>query len=48
MSNLVSRQVGENDAEALWSLIHSHQREGHMLPRELSELLRHAACFVVA
>jgi amino-acid N-acetyltransferase len=48
MSNLVIRQAGENDAEALWSLIHSHQREGHLLPRELSELRRHASRFLVA
>ena len=48
MSELVIRQAGENDAEALWSLIHSHQREGHLLPRELSELRRHASRFLVA
>jgi amino-acid N-acetyltransferase len=48
MSNVVIRQAGENDAEALWSLIHSHQREGHLLPRELSELRRHASRFLVA
>lgn len=48
MSNLVIRQAGENDAEALWSLIHTHQREGHLLPRELSELRRHASRFLVA
>jgi amino-acid N-acetyltransferase len=48
MSDLVIRQAGENDAEALWSLIHTHQREGHLLPRELSELGRHASRFLVA
>ena len=48
MSNLVIRQAGDNDAEALWSLIHSHQREGHLLPRELSELRKHASRFLVA
>ena len=48
MSDLVVRQAGENDAEALWSLIHTHQREGHLLPRELSELRRHASRFLVA
>ncbi len=48
MSDLVIRQAGETDAEALWSLIHSHQREGHLLPRELSELRRHASRFLVA
>lgn len=48
MSNLVIRQAGENDAEALWSLIHTHQLEGHLLPRELSELRRHASRFLVA
>ena len=48
MSELVIRQAVENDAEALWSLIHTHQREGHLLPRELSELRRHASRFLVA
>jgi len=48
MSDLVIRQAGENDAEALWSLIHTHQREGHLLPRELSELRRHSSRFLVA
>jgi len=48
MSDLVIRQAGENDAEALWSLIHTYQREGHLLPRELSELRRHASRFLVA
>jgi N-acetylglutamate synthase-like GNAT family acetyltransferase len=48
MSDLIIRQAGEHDAEALWSLIHSHQREGHLLPRELSELRRHASRFLVA
>jgi amino-acid N-acetyltransferase len=48
MSNLVIRQAGENDAQALWSLIHSHQREGHLLPRELSEIRRHSSRFLVA
>ena len=47
-NNLVIRQAGENDAEALWQLIHTHQREGHLLPRELSELRRHAGRFLVA
>ena len=48
MSALVIRQAGERDAEALWALIHAHQREGHLLPRELSELRRHASRFLVA
>lgn len=48
MSDLVIRPAGENDAEALWSLIHTYQREGHLLPRELSELRRHASRFLVA
>lgn len=48
MSELVIRQAGENDAEALWTLIQTHQREGHLLPRELSELRRHASRFLVA
>lgn len=48
MSDLVIRQARETDAAALWTLIHSHQREGHLLPRELSELARHASRFLVA
>jgi amino-acid N-acetyltransferase len=48
MSNLVIRQATEQDAAALWTLIHTHQREGHLLPRELSELARHASRFLVA
>jgi len=48
MSDLVLRPATANDAEGLWTLIHAHQREGHLLPRELSELRRHAPRFVVA
>ncbi|MFI5177414.1 MAG: GNAT family N-acetyltransferase [Vicinamibacterales bacterium] len=35
------------DAEALHALISSHQREGHLLPRTLEDLRKHAARFVV-
>lgn len=48
MANLIIRQATPQDAEALWQLIHTHQREGHLLPRELSELRRHAERFMVA
>jgi amino-acid N-acetyltransferase len=48
MSNLVIRQASADDAAALWTLIHTHQREGYLLSRELSELARHASRFLVA
>jgi len=35
------------DTEALHALIAAHQAEGHLLPRELDELRRHADRFVV-
>ena len=35
------------DAEALYSLISTHQAEGHLLPRDLDEIRRRASRFVV-
>lgn len=35
------------DAEALFTLISSHQAEGHLLPRDLAEIRRRASRFVV-
>lgn len=48
MADLVIRTATPADAPALDALIGEHQREGHLLPRELSELRRRAPRFVVA
>jgi amino-acid N-acetyltransferase len=47
VTDLVLRQAVPADAEALHALISSHQREGHLLPRSLEELRKHAGRFVV-
>lgn len=47
MTDLILRTATEEDAEAIHALITSHALEGHLLPRELDELRRHAARFVV-
>ena len=47
LTDLSIRTGTEADAEALYQLITSHAREGHLLPRELEELRRHAHRFVV-
>ena len=41
------RQATAADAPALHALIASHSSEGHLLPRSLDELERHATRFVV-
>jgi amino-acid N-acetyltransferase len=41
------RQATEDDAAAMHALIHAHLSEGHLLPRALDELRRHAGRFVV-
>ena len=41
------RRATPADAEALYALITSHAREGHLLPREIGELGRHAERFIV-
>ena len=48
MTDLVIRPATADDADALFALIHAHLSEGHLLPRELDELRRHADRFVVA
>ena len=48
MTDLVMRTGTADDAEALYQLITSHVKEGHLLPRELEELRLHANRFVVA
>jgi len=47
VTDLILRQAVPADAEALHALISSHQREGHLLPRTLDDLRKHAARFVV-
>jgi len=47
LTDLVLRPATPADAEALHALISSHVDEGHLLPRELDDLRRHAARFVV-
>jgi amino-acid N-acetyltransferase len=47
VADFVLRQATAADAEALHVLISAHQREGHLLPRALEELRKHADRFVV-
>ena len=47
MKDLYLRRATEADAEALHALVSAHLKEGHLLPRELDELRRHAGRFVV-
>jgi len=45
--DLVLRTATDADAETLHALVASHALEGHLLPRELDEIRRHADRFVV-
>jgi amino-acid N-acetyltransferase len=45
--NVIQRSATLADAEAIHALIASHALEGHLLPRELDEIKRHATRFVV-
>jgi acetylornithine/succinyldiaminopimelate/putrescine aminotransferase/N-acetylglutamate synthase-like GNAT family acetyltransferase len=47
VTDLTIRQATAADAAALHALISAHRAEGHLLPRELNELARHAGRFVV-
>lgn len=47
MTDLVLRTATADDADALFALITSHSLEGHLLPRQLDELRRHADRFIV-
>jgi amino-acid N-acetyltransferase len=47
LTDLTIRTARTVDAEALHALISSHVREGHLLPRDLEELRRHAGRFMV-
>jgi amino-acid N-acetyltransferase len=42
------RAATPGDGEALHALITAHREEGHLLPRDRDEILRHADRFVVA
>ena len=46
--NIVIRPAYTEEARQIHRLIDSHLREGHLLPRELDELKRHAGRFLVA
>lgn len=48
MTELRIRSANAADAEALHALISAHAAEGHLLPRALDELTRHAPRFLVA
>jgi len=47
VTDLVVRQATMDDAEAIHELVKAHLDEGHLLPRQLSELRAHAERFVV-
>jgi amino-acid N-acetyltransferase len=48
VSDVIIRTAIEGDAAAIHALIGDYQREGHLLPREQSEVARHVSRFVVA
>jgi len=47
VKDLSLRRATEADAEALHALVSAHLKEGHLLPRELNEIRRHAGRFIV-
>ncbi len=47
MADFTLRPAHEADAEVLHTLVSAHVKEGHLLPREVGELRRHASRFVV-
>jgi len=47
LTDLVLRSATGADVDALHALISSHLDEGHLLPRDRADLLRHASRFVV-
>jgi amino-acid N-acetyltransferase len=47
LTDLILRSATAADADALHALISSHLDEGHLLPREITDLRRHASRFVV-
>jgi len=47
VTEFIIRAATVADAEALHALIAAHQAEGHLLPRQLDDLRRHAGRFIV-
>jgi amino-acid N-acetyltransferase len=47
LTDVTFRPAGPADAAALHALVSGHVKEGHLLPRSLDELTRHATRFVV-
>jgi N-acetylglutamate synthase-like GNAT family acetyltransferase len=47
LTDVAIRQAAAADAAALHALISAHVQEGHLLPRSLAELTKHADRFVV-
>ena len=47
MKDLTLRPAAAADAEAVHALVSAHLKEGHLLPRGLDEIRRHAARFLV-
>lgn len=47
MTDFTLRPATPADADALHTLVTAHLKEGHLLPRELGEVRRHADRFVV-
>lgn len=47
MTDVIIRQATADDAEAVHLLIAAHLEEGHLLPRTLDDVRRHADRFVV-
>jgi N-acetylglutamate synthase-like GNAT family acetyltransferase len=47
LTDLVLRMATADDAAALHALISAHLDEGHLLPRDLADLRRHAGRFIV-
>ena len=47
MTDVLMRPATAEDADALHALISAHRSEGHLLPREVEEIARHAGRFVV-
>jgi amino-acid N-acetyltransferase len=48
VNDVTLRAATEDDAEAIHALVSGHRAEGRLLPRQLDEIRRHAARFVVA
>jgi amino-acid N-acetyltransferase len=47
LTDLIMRTATAEDASTLYALIGAHAGEGHLLPRSLDDLQRHASRFIV-